>query len=1178
MGISDWVCKIAVVILAVTLSACSRDMDNKKTTLSFQLPNSGKAIDFDSQKSSSSLSATDWAQSDPTAYDEINCYAVFVSGPGLDKGQCVRSDKSVAFSVGFLAGLFPAGSQVELDVPSGPNRTVRLIGLTSFGEKECVYSAKEALPLADMSAPFEMGKVTTDLIPDVVNKVAIQASLSASGKFHSCQGEGVGFGPLPVDVVTGPTVILGGLPGAQSNAMALNVSISGDVNLVSYQYKLGLGSLDCSSSSGYGAWLEVSSNITDSLAGFADGPLKLCALGGDSQGLHQDLMSATSYSWVKDTAIPSVGFASPAYGSFVHSGNVSTFSVTGSCSENGQSVNLSGTSSTTVTCHSGSWSASLDYSGAADGSVTLTASHSDLAGNTGSVSTGFVKDTSGPTAASVSISGGAGTTTETSVTVNLAATDAAFMYITNTAGCATGGTWESYAATKSWTLLGGVGGSTQTVYVQFKDTSGNHSVCLSDTITYTPPALLMINDAVTKHFGNVAVGGSSVATLTISNTGYMGATSMSDPSSLASPYQFLGGSYPGTGGSCGATLAGGSNCTLVIEYSPVGVGVTSDGVQIDYNDGAAANSVSLAVQGNGSSPAILAVSGGAPPYDFGTHAVGSSVIQVFTVNNTGAVSATGMSGSGLSGSFQFTGGAYPGGTGTCGGSLAAGANCTIEVTYSPASTGAHAATMSLPYNDGAGAQFLSHDVVGTGATPASLVITEADPYDYGVRGVGFPLSHIFTLTNVGGFQASSLNDTTLAAPFEYTGGTYPGTAGTCGPTLNAGANCDIEVRFDPAAAGLATSTIQIDYDNGAGAVNATRDVQGTGFQPYNMMALGHQHTCGRHPGGTGYCWGLNSSGQLGDNTTTSATSPVQLNGPTNWVNLSAYGNHMCAVASGGNGYCWGSNGNGQVGDNTTTDRSVPTSLPGGAVWQKVATGSAHSCGLKTNGNIECWGNNLYGKVGDGTTTHRMIPTAISSGSSFIDVALGDNTSCAVDSTNAVQCWGRGDSGQLGNDSTTDSSTPVGASILANSYSRVVVGMNFACALRTTGGFVECWGGGTAGQLGDGNSTDAISAAVTVTVSGFTKIVAGDLSVCGFKSSTNEIYCWGQNTYGQIGNGTTTAQGTPVMVGNDYMDVWSGKYHVCGMTINGQTRCWGSNAQGQLGDGTTVDKLSPVTIN
>ena len=126
---------------------------------------------------------------------------------------------------------------------------------------------------------------------------------------------------------------------------------------------------------------------------------------------------------------------------------------------------------------------------------------------------------------------------------------------------------------------------------------------------------------------------------------------------MAAPYAFQGGSYPGTGGTCGATIAVG-NCTIVVTYTPTSSGTHNDGVQLNYNDGYEDTTVSRDIAGVGLDPAVLAISDGST-YDFGSNVTNTISEKAFTVTNSGDVLAATVTGSGLA-AFHFQGGNYPG--------------------------------------------------------------------------------------------------------------------------------------------------------------------------------------------------------------------------------------------------------------------------------------------------------------------------------------------------------------------------------------------------------------------------------------------------------------------------------------------------------------------------------------
>ena len=273
------------------------------------------------------------------------------------------------------------------------------------------------------------------------------------------------------------------------------------------------------------------------------------------------------------------------------------------------------------------------------------------------------------------------------------------------------------------------------------------------------PALVDISDAPGFDYGTVAVGSINDHTFTLTNNGGFSATLMTG-AGLAAPYAFFGGTYPGTGGTCGATLAPTASCTIVVRYNPVGVGASTDTIDISYNNGLGVVNSTRDVQGSALPPAVLAISDG-PTYDFGNIAVGASATHSFTVTNTGSIAATTIANGALTLPFAFVGGAFPGTGGDCGTTLAAGASCTVVLSFTPAATALSADNLTLNYNDGAGAQVSTRAIQGTGVSPAVLTISDGPTYDYGSAVVGSSNSHTFTVTNTGGIDATTITGSGL---------------------------------------------------------------------------------------------------------------------------------------------------------------------------------------------------------------------------------------------------------------------------------------------------------------------------------------------------------------------------------------------------------------------------------
>jgi hypothetical protein len=238
--------------------------------------------------------------------------------------------------------------------------------------------------------------------------------------------------------------------------------------------------------------------------------------------------------------------------------------------------------------------------------------------------------------------------------------------------------------------------------------------------------------------------------------------------------------------------------------------------------------------------------------------------------------------------------------------------------------------------------------------------------------------------------------------------------------------------------------------------------------------------------------------------------------------------HTCTLLS-GEVKCWGDNFSGQLGDGTTTNSSTPVDVVGlDQGVTAVTAGEDHTCAL-VNGGVKCWGNNAYGKLGDGTTTNRTTPVdVIGLGSGVTAVSAGSAHTCAIGPSGGARCWGANWEGELGDGTFTDSSTPVDVVGLEQGVTAIAVGLYHTCAIGPNGG-AKCWGDNYFGQLGDG-TTHKRNTPVDVTglSSHATAISAGGRHTCAL-AGAGRAKCWGWDDYGQLGLGTRTKGLTPVIV-------------------------------------------------
>jgi len=273
-------------------------------------------------------------------------------------------------------------------------------------------------------------------------------------------------------------------------------------------------------------------------------------------------------------------------------------------------------------------------------------------------------------------------------------------------------------------------------------------------------------------------------------------------------------------------------------------------------------------------------------------------------------------------------------------------------------------------------------------------------------------------------------------------------------------------------------------------------------------------------------------------------------------------------------------------DGTDPSASVSITTTVFSPWEHVTTGNAHTCGLN-DGALYCWGRGGSGQLGLGSTSSKKEPTRVGSSSDWVQVEAIEDTTCAINSSGELYCWGENSGGTVGDGSTTDRNAPVRVGKASNwTLLAEAVSANHMCALNALGQ-IWCWGRNTNGQLGDGSTTHRTSPVrVTGTV---TKVSVRDLYVGGYYSCAIDTkdtrHCWGDNRYDQWGV-VSRSSNTSVVVGGLGFSILpetfgAGGHHGCGVytsgSSTGELHCWGANDVGQVGDGTTTDREKPVRI-
>jgi alpha-tubulin suppressor-like RCC1 family protein len=364
--------------------------------------------------------------------------------------------------------------------------------------------------------------------------------------------------------------------------------------------------------------------------------------------------------------------------------------------------------------------------------------------------------------------------------------------------------------------------------------------------------------------------------------------------------------------------------------------------------------------------------------------------------------------------------------------------------------------------------------------------------------------------------------------------------------------------------------------------NRSTMVKVAGVSNVASISAGDSHICALITGGTVTCWGSNVSGELG---VSSGSGPATVTGLTDATSVTAGKNFSCAISASQGVVCWGKNSGGQLGRGATTPTSdsSPATVTGltAGVASQVAAGLSHSCAvIASGGGVKCWGTaesdtpgvaiddrstqdiaygisgtNVSG-LGDGrvfyygsepveiSTTPVTVKTNSSTSlESVVGISVGVGSACGIVSSGAAYCWGNNNDGRVGNNRITNNRTgyggarPLYAEIVQDASANALIGVKaisingkHGCAVTATAG-VACWGSRTYGEVGDTFSgVNAVPYYTSVSgVANAVAVSAGELHTCAL-TSTSAVYCWGQGTFSQLGNGTTpSATGTPVVV-------------------------------------------------
>jgi alpha-tubulin suppressor-like RCC1 family protein len=361
------------------------------------------------------------------------------------------------------------------------------------------------------------------------------------------------------------------------------------------------------------------------------------------------------------------------------------------------------------------------------------------------------------------------------------------------------------------------------------------------------------------------------------------------------------------------------------------------------------------------------------------------------------------------------------------------------------------------------------------------------------------------------------------------------------------------------------------------------------------VAAGGEFGCVLLDDGRVRCWGANDRGQLGDGSTTFRPVPVDVTGlpaaPARVVAIATGWAHACGVVSpGGQVWCWGDNTTGELGAGFAAPFSTaPVLVPGVAGVAAPASASAplpvaagggvagsppapfgHTCAIGSGGLV-CWGANGSGQLGDGSTSQSSSPRPVSGIATASALAAGERHTCAVGPGGAV-CWGANGSGQLGDGSTAQSSLPRTVSGLP-AATFLAAGRAFSCAVAGSPPLLFCWGDNGEGQVTTSPPPPAIQPTpLTPSLGGgFSPgfVAAGRAHACGLEPGSATIKCFGANGQSQLtGAPTATGKVDVTLTGlvGTANAVAAGGNHTCALLTDGSVQCWGANDRGQTGTG------------
>jgi hypothetical protein len=498
----------------------------------------------------------------------------------------------------------------------------------------------------------------------------------------------------------------------------------------------------------------------------------------------------------------------------------------------------------------------------------------------------------------------------------------------------------------------------------------------------------------------------------------------------------------------------------------------------------------IVTSGSGSASLLAITTAPSTSLQYGVPFAVQPVIQLRDVNNV----PIGTAGVPVTATITFTNG----GGGTLGGTTTVLTASDGSAAFTDLKITGQAYGYRLTYSS-PGLTSVTGAVQGLNAGPAAIIAYNAGDNASALAGRTVSGQSV-KVTDASGNAAAG-----VVVTFAVTSGGGSITGAT--PTTNASGIATAGVWTLGATPGTNTLTATV-----AGLSGSPVTFTATGTTPFQLASLGTgEFGCGIASNGDGYC------GVVG------GATPTLIPGGHSWTALSTRSGHTCGIVSGGAAYCWGTNSSGQLGDGTTTARAIPALVNGGLTFTSIAAGDDHSCGVTTTGVAYCWGNNTAHQLGDGTAVSHPDPTAVAGGLTFSSVSAGVDWSCGIVSGGAAYCWGA--------NIPPNGATPVLVAGGLN-FASLSVGVYHACGV-TTSGAGYCWGF----VDGDNCCNPVVYPPRLIPGGlTFTKIAVGLFRQCAIATS-GSAYCWPSSRSVDFNTGAVTlAQPVIIPGGMTFIDI------------------------------------------